>query len=262
LAVEDKAAGPRTRAAADRNARFQGRRFYLTGAASGIGLATARLLVQGGAALAMADVNAAGLERAVAEIGGRPFRVDLHDGSAIDDSVAAAAEALGGLDGVINCAGVRHGARLEQLDPAEWDRIIAVNLTAPFRVCRAALPWLKAQAGASIVNVASGVALLPTAPGASAYAASKGGLVSFSKALATELAPDIRVNVVCPGVAATPMTEHVLGSADASAFLSLYALKRAADPPEIAEAIAFLSSSEASYITGVTLAADGGRTFH
>lgn len=250
---------------ADRNARFQGRRIYLTGAASGIGLATAQLLAEGGAKLALADVNAAGLELAAAATGGRACAVDLRDGAAIDASVAEAAAALGGLDGVINCAGLAHGARLEALDPPEWDAIIAVNLTAPYRVCRAALPWLRGEACASIVNVASGVALLPTGPGASVYAASKGGLLSFTKALARELAPDIRANAVCPGLAKTPMTAHILdgGTAlDPTAFVSSYAMQRAAEPLEIAEAIAFLASSEASYITGIVLVADGGRTFH
>jgi NAD(P)-dependent dehydrogenase (short-subunit alcohol dehydrogenase family) len=249
----------------DRNARFRGRRIYLTGAASGIGLATARLLADGGAALALADIDAAGLGEAAAATGGRAFVVDLRDGAAIDASVAQAAEALGGLDGVINCAGVAHGARLDALEPAEWDEVLAVNLTAPYRVCRAALPWLKREASASIVNVASGVALLPTGPGASAYAASKGGLLSFTRALARELAPDIRANAVCPGLARTPMTAHILDGAtplDPAAFVSAYALQRAADPLEVAEAIGFLASSEASYVTGIVLAADGGRTFH
>lgn len=253
------------RPGADRNARFQGRRIYLTGAASGIGLATARLLAQGGAALALVDVDKEGLDEAAAETGGAALLVDLRDGEAIDRSVVAAAEAMGGLDGVINCAGIMHNARLEGLEPADWDRVIAVNLTAPYRVCRAALPLLRAQAGSSIVNVASGVAMLPSAAGASVYCASKGGLLSFTKALAAELAPDIRANVVCPGLADTPMMAPVLQgrtNIDPSAFVSLYALKRAADPSEIAEAIAFLTSSEASYITGIVLAADGGRTFH
>jgi NAD(P)-dependent dehydrogenase (short-subunit alcohol dehydrogenase family) len=251
------------RASADRNARFRGRRIYLTGAASGIGLATARLLAAGGAALALADLDFAGLEAAAAATGGRGFVVDLLDGAAIDASVAQAAAALDGLDGVVNCAGVAHSARLGALEPADWDRILAVNLTAPYRVCRAALPWLQNAPGASIVNVASGVALLPTGPGASAYAASKGGLLSFTRALARELAPDVRVNAVCPGVADTPMTARLLGpDAALDAFAAAYALKRAAEPQEVAEAIAFLSSHEASYVTGVALAADGGRTFH
>jgi NAD(P)-dependent dehydrogenase (short-subunit alcohol dehydrogenase family) len=247
---------------ADRNARFKGRRIYLTGAASGIGLATARLLNEGGAALALADINAQGLESTAAETGGRPFVVDLRDGAAIDASVAAAAAALGGLDGVINCAGVSHGASLDQLEPADWDRLIAVNLTAPYRVCRAALPWLTGQAQASIVNVASGAAIRPTGRGASAYVASKGGLISLTKALAIELAPHIRVNVVCPGLTDTPMMAPMLRGPASVDPTTWNAVKRLAYPSEIAQAIAFLCSGEASYVTGIVFAADGGRTFH
>ena len=252
-------AGPHS----DRNRRFEGRRIYLTGAASGIGRATAQLLAQGGAAVALVDVNADGLERVAAATGGRPFVVNLCDGDAAARSVEEAANALGGLDGVINCAGEGYGCPLDQLEPAKWDQVMALNLTAPYRICRAALPWLKAAPAASIVNIASGVALLPSGPGASVYAASKGGLLSFSKALAKELAPTIRVNTVCPGVVDTPMTAQIRGNpAAAEAFISLYALKRVADPLELAEAIAFLTSSEASFITGVVLAVDGGRSFH
>jgi NAD(P)-dependent dehydrogenase (short-subunit alcohol dehydrogenase family) len=251
--------------ATDRNARFKGRRIYVTGAASGIGLATARILAEGGAALALVDVNNQGLKKAAAETGGQPFVVDLRDGAAIDRSVQNAGEALGGLDGVVNCAGVAHGAGLGDLSPDEWERVIAINLTAPYRVCRAALPFLKKRAGGSIVNVASGVALLPAGPGATAYVASKGGLISFTKALAAELGPDIRANAVCPGIADTPMGASVLtrpGQVAAEAFLARYTLKRAADASEIAEAIAFLISDEASFITGIVLAVDGGRSFH
>jgi NAD(P)-dependent dehydrogenase (short-subunit alcohol dehydrogenase family) len=249
----------------DRNARFEGRRIYVTGAASGIGLATARILAEGGAALALVDVNEEGLQQAAAETGGQPLVVDLCDGDAIDRSVQQAADGLGGIDGVVNSAGIAHGAGLATLAPEEWDRVLAINLTAPFRVCRAALPWLKERAGASIVNVASGVALLPAGPGATAYVASKGGLISFTKVLAAELGPGIRANAVCPGIADTPMGASVLQRGDqaaAEAFLSRYVMKRVADASEIAEAIAFLSSDEASFITGIVLAVDGGRSFH
>src|SRR3546814_6570784 len=94
---------------------------------------------------------------------------------------------------------------LDELDPESWRRMMAVNLDAPYRVCRAALPYLRAEKSGTIVNVASGQALLPNAPGVSAYAASKAGLVAFTKALGAELAPVIRANVLCPGVVATPM---------------------------------------------------------
>jgi len=255
----------RAAGSSDRNARFEGRRIYLTGAASGIGLATARILAEGGAALALVDVNEQGLHAAAAETRGRPFVVELRDGDATDRSVQAAADALGGLDGVINCAGVADRTGLEGLTPEEWERVLATNLTAPYRVCRAALPLLRRNERSSIVNVSSGSGLLPPGPGAAAYVASKGGLIAFTRALAAELGPGIRANVVCPGATDTPMTAPIQHGEDqerAKAFLSQYVMKRAADPSEPAEAIAFLISDEASFITGIVLAADGGRSFH
>jgi NAD(P)-dependent dehydrogenase (short-subunit alcohol dehydrogenase family) len=249
----------------DRNQRFQGRRAYITGAASGIGLATARLLAQGGAKLALIDRDEKGLQAAAKETGGVPFTVDLTDGAAIDRSVAAAAEALGGLDCVLNIAAISDGRSIAELEPDQWDLVMAVNITAPYRICRAALPFLQAQEGSSIVNIASGEGLLPSAAGTVVYSASKGGLLAFTRALAANLAPKVRVNAVCPGLTDTPgMAPYLHGndSTMAQAFANRYALKRAADPSEIAEAIAFLASSEASYITGITLAADGGRTYH
>ena len=245
----------------DRNRRFAGRKLYVTGAASGIGLATARLFARGGGQVALVDINAKGLAEAAADMGGHPLVVDLVDGDAIDASVQEAARVMGGLDGVVNCAGIPQGGGLADLAPEEWARVVAINLTAPYRVCRAALPYLRAVEGATIVNIASGVGLLPTSPGASAYAATKAGLITFSKALAAELGPGIRANAVCPGFVNTPMTAPIV-AAIGSAFLEGYVLKRAAEPIEIAEAIAFLTSREASFITGIALAVDGGRTFH
>jgi NAD(P)-dependent dehydrogenase (short-subunit alcohol dehydrogenase family) len=251
--------------APDRNLRFAGRRIYLTGAASGIGRATAQILARGGAKLALVDIDQTGLEAVATETGGEVFVADLRHGAAIDGSVEGAAARLGGLDGIVNCAGVPSGALVDQLRPAEWDRVIAINLTAPYRVCHAAVPWLRRERRGSIVNVASGAGLLPTAPGSGAYAASKGGLIAFTKALAKDVGPDIRANCVCPGVAETPMTEGILHRQDAvaaAAFVAQYTLNRVASASEIAEGIAFLISDEASFITGATLAVDGDRVFH
>ena len=172
---------------------------------------------------------------------------------------------MGGIDGVLNCAGVPSGADIAELDPAEWDRVIAINLTAPYRVCRAAAPWLRAAQGGAVVNIASGAGLIPTGPGSSAYASSKGGLIALTKAMAKDFGPSVRCNCICPGVVETPMTDHILHGMDeafSAAFVAQYTLKRVADPAELAEAIAFLLSDEASFITGATLPVDGGRVFH
>lgn len=246
--------------------RLAGRRILVTGAASGIGAATARLFAAEGAALALLDVQAEALDGVAGDIGATAIVVDLLDGAAIAAGVARAATSLGGLDGVVNCAGISGSAPLADLDAGLWQRMMAINLTAPYLLCRAALPHLRAAAGiATIVNIASGQALLPNAPGVSAYAASKAGLVAFTKALASELAPAIRANAVAPGVVATPMTREILGqyaNPDDAPFVRQYALQRVARPEEIAHAILFLSSAASSYVTGTVLPVDGGRTFH
>jgi len=121
---------------------------------------------------------------------------------------------------------------------------------------RCCLPWLIKASFATIVNIASGQGLLPNNPGMTAYAASKGGVVNLTRALAAELAPSIRVNSVCPGMVDTPMT------AGLERDLDRYALGRIAEPLEIAQAILFLTSTESSFVTGAALAIDGGRTFH
>lgn len=137
-----------------------------------------------------------------------------------------------------------------------WRQVIDVNLTGTFMVSRACLPWLRQAEGATIVNIASAAGLLPNAPGLTAYAASKGGVVNLGRAMAAELAPAIRVNTVCPGMVDTPMAEGF------HANVGNYALKRLAQPAEIARVILFLTSADGSYVTGATLAADGGRSFH
>jgi NAD(P)-dependent dehydrogenase (short-subunit alcohol dehydrogenase family) len=250
----------------ENNAKLSGRRILVTGAASGIGRATAELFREQGARLGLIDCDAAGLKETGDKLEAETACIDLAQEPAIAPAVKRIAEGLGGLNGVVNCAGVGAGAMLENLEPAYWAHVLAINLTAPYAVCRAALPWLRAANSGTIVNIASAQALLPNTPGVSVYAASKGGLVAFTKALAAELAPTIRANIVCPGVTLTKMTESSLLKGyerpDEAPFVKSYAMKRVAQPREIAEAILFLTSSASSFVTGATLAVDGGRSFH
>lgn len=244
---------------------LEGRRILVTGAASGVGRATAELFAAHGAAIALLDRDGTALAETVESIGGIALVADLADESAIVAAVAKAAETMGGIDGLVNCAGIAGSMALDDLDRAHWDRFIGINLTAPYLLCRAALPHLRAAKRATIVNIASGQALLPNAPGIAAYAASKAGLAAFTKALGAELAPSIRANVIAPGIVDTPMVRSVLGGhADPNdaPFVQQYAMKRVAAAHEIAEAILFLSSDASSYVTGTVLAVDGGRTFH
>ncbi|MBA3055934.1 MAG: SDR family oxidoreductase [Sphingomonadales bacterium] len=245
--------------------RLAGRRIIVTGAASGIGAATARLFAKEGATLALFDVQREKLAAVAGETGGEAIAFDLMDESAIAPAVERAAAAMGGIDGLVNCAGVAGGAPLGEMEPANWHLTMGVNLTAPYLICRAALPHLQAGGAATIVNIASGQGLLPNGPGVSAYAASKAGLIAFTKALASELAPAVRSNAVAPGIVNTPLVEAVLGNyanPDDAPFVRQYALQRVARPEELAEAILFLTSDASSYVTGTVLAVDGGRTFH
>jgi NAD(P)-dependent dehydrogenase (short-subunit alcohol dehydrogenase family) len=243
--------------------RLSGRKAVITGGASGIGLATAKMFCAAGAQVVVLDIGASAIAGLEACEGLHGYRVDLTDESAARAAVEWAGQRMEGIDAVVNCAGVSSAASLDAMDLGLWNKVMAINLTAPYIVCRAALPWLKTHKGATIVNIASGMGILPDVGGASAYAASKGGLITFSKALAAELAPDIRVNVLCPGLAETPMAARLLREpATAEKVLQRYALRRAALPDEIANGILFLTSSESTYVTGITLAVDGGRTFH
>lgn len=233
--------------------RLSGRRIVITGAASGIGRATAELFRAEGARLVLVDRNAEALAVADAEA---MLAFDITDAGVAASAIAGAAEALGGIDGLVNCAGIMRTAPTAEITPDIWQSVIDVNLSGTFYMVQACLPFLRQASGSSIVNIASGAGLLPNAPGLAAYAASKGGVIALTKALASDLAPHIRVNCISPGMVNTPMADgHRAGVVN-------YALKRMADPSEIASAILFLTGPEGSYITGATLAVDGGRTFH
>jgi NAD(P)-dependent dehydrogenase (short-subunit alcohol dehydrogenase family) len=244
------------------NHRFAGRRILVTGAASGIGLTTARMLSAQGAAVALLDRDSAALKKIGAELSAFTVEADISNEASVQKAVTDSAAALGGLDGLINSAGIGGvQSAFGEIELANWQKIFDVNLTGPFLVSRAALPFLKQNTAATIVNVASASGLMPLGFGIAAYAASKGGLITLSKAMAFELASEIRVNVVCPGPVDTPLLPEAIRQA-ATLPKSTYVLGRIAQPEEIAQAILFLTSDESSYMTGVALAVDGGRTFH
>ena len=242
--------------------QLKGRRILITGGASGIGQATARMFASEGARLALLDREARALQGVCESIGAHPLAADLADATAVAAAVAEAAQALGGLDGVVNAAGVVALGQLVDMDEAKWASVLAINLTGPYLVCKNAIPHLRRNTSATIVNVASASGLLPSGANA-AYASSKAGLIMLSKCLAAELAP-IRVNSVCPGSVETPMLRSVLPDDEATQeqIKKSYALGRVARPEEIAQAILFLTSHQSSFITGVALAVDGGRSFH
>jgi NAD(P)-dependent dehydrogenase (short-subunit alcohol dehydrogenase family) len=244
--------------------RLKGRRIVITGAASGIGRATAELFAREGAAVAVLDMNQAGAVATAKAVSGFAIAVDVRKEDSVNQAVEKAAAAMGGIDGLVNAAGVAFHSLIKDTGLSDWQKVIDINLTGPFLMCRAAMPWLLKAESATIVNIASGAALLPFA-GSSAYAASKAGLLNFNRVLAKELAPTVRANVICPGIVDTPMLTALEQDRDPkvkAASADLYALKRKAQPEEIAAAILFLTSAESSFVTGTTLAVDGGRTFH
>lgn len=246
--------------------RLAGRHVLVTGAASGIGKATAELFHAHGASLAIIDYDEQGLHDVGKRLGAAVFVHDLCDVEGIGALVEQAAEAMGGLDGVVNCAALGTGCAIGDMDLAFLRRFTAINLEAPFMICKAALPFMQEAGGGTIVNIASGQGLLPNAPNNTAYCATKGGLIAFSKNLAVEAAAfGVRVNAVCPGVTNTPMAAFTFADYDNPSdapFVQQYALKRVAEPVEIANAILFLTSDESSYVTGSALAVDGGRCYH
>jgi NAD(P)-dependent dehydrogenase (short-subunit alcohol dehydrogenase family) len=245
-----------------------GRRYLVAGGAGGIGLAFARLAAGQGAAVAILDRDATALAEAGRELPlAAALACDVTDSAAVERTVQEAAGALGGIDGVVNCAGIDLRADLESMRDEDWNRVLAVNLSGPMHVCRAAVPHLKKAGGGSIVNVSSAAGLSPL-PQRSAYCAAKAGVNMFGKVLAMELAAfGIRVATVCPGAVDTPLFRSSYEDgpdpqAGLAAIRARYALGRIARPEELAEAILFLSGPGASYITGATLAVDGGRSFH
>jgi NAD(P)-dependent dehydrogenase (short-subunit alcohol dehydrogenase family) len=245
--------------------RLTGRKILVTGGASGIGRATSELFAREGAAIAVVDRNGAEADAVARSIGGHGFTVDVADAAAVAGVMQLAAEALGGLDGLVNAAGVFFNKGLLETGPDIWHRTIAVNLTGTFLCVQAAVPYMLHAERATIVNIASGVGLLPTGGGSTAYVASKGGVIAMTRALAAELAPSIRVNAVCPGAVETPMVQGALRDASGSILpeiASRYALGRPGSADEIAAGILYLTSDESSFVTGISLPIDGGRTFH
>jgi NAD(P)-dependent dehydrogenase (short-subunit alcohol dehydrogenase family) len=237
--------------------RLAGRRIVVTGAASGIGRAVAGLFLQAGAQVAALDRRSP-----QALPGALCLQADVTDADAVQTQVDLAARTFGGLDGLVNAAGIANTDLAEEVSLADWKRVLEVNLTGTFVVCRACLPHLRAAGTGTIVNLSSGQGLQPFLR-RSAYAASKAGVIAFSKSIAMEWAPVIRVNTICPGAVDTPMvragySEEVLRTQVGPR----YALGRIGEPIEIAQAALYLSSSESSFVTGIVLAVDGGRSYH
>jgi NAD(P)-dependent dehydrogenase (short-subunit alcohol dehydrogenase family) len=236
---------------------------FVTGAASGIGFATARLLLAEGWRVAIADRDAAALDKAAASLDGGAkalaIALDITDEQAVHDAVARTERELGGLTGVLNSAGI--AADVPTLDTKIdlFRRILDINVTGTFIVAQAAARVMRGRGGGAIVNLAS-VSGLRGNKGRSAYGASKGAVVTLTKVLATDLAQyGIRVNAVAPGPIETPMVKAMHTDADRALWNHYIPMKRYGTTDDIAKANAFLLDGDKSgFITGEILAVDGG----
>jgi NAD(P)-dependent dehydrogenase (short-subunit alcohol dehydrogenase family) len=244
--------------------RLEGRVALVTGAASGIGRATAQLFAEEGAYVYLADVNGAGAEAAAAEmaaagLAARPLAADVSLGQDVTAMFRAVEKVHGRLDVLVNNAGLNVRGDFRHLSDADWARIREVNLDGVVRVARDGFALLKASGRGSLINVASIMAHRGLRQ-LTAYSATKGAVTALTRGLAVEYAPfDIRVNALCPGFVHTALTARALKNpAIEKALVEATALRRLGQPEEIARAALFLAGDEASYITGAELAVDGG----
>lgn len=236
----------------------------ITGGAGAIGAATARMLAQDGFSIVLVDVE---VERAQAvaedvkkgcEVEAVAKRVDLYDLGSLKPLINSIQNEFGRLDCLVNNAGRTGASKIDAVEMDEWNAILALNLTAPMRLCQQAVPLMRASGGGSIINVASRVYLSGTGVG---YTSSKTGLIGLTKALAVQLGKDrIRVNAVAPSFLNTPFNKKIVeqNSALADGFRKITPLGRLGTPEDVAGAIAFLASDRASFITGDILHVCGG----
>ncbi|NYD70387.1 SDR family NAD(P)-dependent oxidoreductase [Herbiconiux flava] len=239
---------------------FEGLTAIVTGGASGIGASTATALLAAGARVAVLDRATEG-----APEGAVLVTADVTDRASVQQAVDAAAEALGGIDIVVNNAGISAVGTVEQNDDEQWARVLDVNVVGMARVSAAALPWLRRSEHAAIVNLCS-IAALNGLPDRALYSASKGAVLALTFAMATDhVAEGVRVNAVSPGTVATPFVERMLQGfddpvAERAALDARQATGRMVSPDEVAQAILYLASPLSASTTGTALEVDGGVT--
>lgn len=238
--------------------RLAGKRALVTGAAQGIGKAIAAAFVAEGAQVLLVDLDAKRLAETAAELGQEALVVDIGKKAEIEHIFAHVAECWGGLDVLVNNAGITHAAELDALTEADFDRVLAINLKAPLWATQAAARIM--GPGSAVINMSSVNAVLAI-PNQIPYAVSKGALKQLTNVTALALAPKgIRVNAIGPGSIMTDMLKGIMNDRAAEEkILSRTPMGRCGEPEEVAAVAVFLASSESSYITGQTIYPDGGR---
>jgi|Deesub1362B_J571_1020462.scaffolds.fasta_scaffold06452_2 3-oxoacyl-[acyl-carrier protein] reductase len=244
---------------------LEGRSGILTGAASGIGRAAALLLGENGARLALVDLNEEGLretEKSIRRRGGAEVRIfvgDAADEEMVQRVVSETVSSFGGVDFLVNAAGILRRTPFLELDPEEWDQVLRVNLRGPFLFCREVVPLMVRQGKGAIVNVSSLAGKTVSLMGGAHYTTSKHGLVGLSRHLAQELVSyGIRVNAFCPGATLTPLLENAASREEMEELASRIPRGRLATPEEQAEVIAFLVSDASANIIGAAIDSNGG----
>lgn len=242
--------------------RLEGKRAIVVGGGSGIGRAVAEALADAGAAVLVADLSgerAATVAASIRATGGAADAIAVD--AADSDSVEAMVARGGGVDILVFAAGLFFAGTAEATPVATWRQVVEVNLTGAFVSARAVLPAMRARGGGSIVLISSSTGAHDALPGAVAYVASKGGVTMLAKALAVDHAAEkIRVNCIAPGPTDTPMLRGLLDEAGRKAFGETLPVGRLGRAEEIAAAVLFLASDDASFVTGAVLAVDGGQT--
>lgn len=236
---------------------LQGRRALVTGGAKGIGAAIARRLAAGGARVTIADTDGQAADALARNIDGHAITLDVSDAHAVASSLAKAES----FSILVNNAGADQHAFFTDTTPADWQRLLAINLMSVFACTHAVLPAMQAAKSGRIINIASEAARLGSKGGA-VYAAAKGGVIAFTKSIARENARfGITANVIAPGPIRTPMLEAAVaagGEKLQDAMTDATLLRRLGEPDEVAAAVAFLASDDAAYITGETVGVSGG----